>query len=24
VQVMRWWSKLVAASQRPEFKRAGT
>src|SRR4051794_38428526 len=24
VQLMRWWSKIVAASQRPEFKRAGT
>jgi hypothetical protein len=24
VQVMRWWSRLLAASQRPEFKRAGT
>lgn len=24
VQLMRGWSKLVAASQRPEFKRAGT
>jgi 4-hydroxybenzoate polyprenyltransferase len=24
VQLMRWWSKIVAVSQRPEFKRAGT
>ena len=24
VQFMRWWSKLVALSQRPAFKRAGT
>lgn len=24
VQVMRWWSKLVAVSHRPAFKRAGT
>ena len=24
VQLMRWWSKFVAVSQRPEFKRAGT
>ena len=24
VQLMRWWSKLVAVSQRPEFKRART
>jgi hypothetical protein len=24
VQLMRWWSKIVAASHRPEFKRAGT
>jgi len=24
VQVMRWWSKLAALSQPPEFKRAGT
>jgi hypothetical protein len=24
VQVMRWWSKLLAASHRPDFKRAGT
>jgi len=24
VQVMRWWSKLMTASQRPEYKRAGT
>jgi 4-hydroxybenzoate polyprenyltransferase len=24
VQLMRWWSKLVAVSQRPEFKRAKT
>ncbi len=24
VKVMRWWSKLLAASQRPEFKRAGS
>ena len=24
VQTMRWWSRLIAASQRPEFKRAGT
>ena len=24
VQVMRWWSKLAALSQTPEFKRAGT
>ncbi|HYE17155.1 MAG TPA: hypothetical protein VEA69_01860 [Tepidisphaeraceae bacterium] len=23
VQVMRWWSKLLMASQRPEYKRAG-
>ncbi|HEY7116542.1 MAG TPA: hypothetical protein VH475_08150 [Tepidisphaeraceae bacterium] len=23
VQVMRWWSKLLIASQRPEYKRAG-
>jgi 4-hydroxybenzoate polyprenyltransferase len=23
VQLMRWWSKLVLASQRPEFRRAG-
>jgi 4-hydroxybenzoate polyprenyltransferase len=23
VQLMRWWSKLMAVSQRPEFKRAG-
>jgi 4-hydroxybenzoate polyprenyltransferase len=24
VQLMRWWSKLVLASQRPDYKRAGT
>ena len=24
VQLMRWWSKIVAVSQRPQFKRAGT
>ena len=24
VKVMRWWTKLLAASQRPEFKRAGS
>ena len=24
VQLMRWWSKLVALSQRPDFKRART
>ena len=24
VQLMRWWSKLVALSQRPSFKRANT
>jgi hypothetical protein len=24
VQTMRWWTRLIAASQRPEFKRAGT
>jgi hypothetical protein len=24
VQLMRWWSKILAVSQRPEFKRAGT
>ena len=23
VQLMRWWSKLVVASHRPEYKRAG-
>ena len=23
VQLMRWWSKLVLASQRPDYKRAG-
>jgi hypothetical protein len=23
VQVMRWWGKLMMASQRPEYKRAG-
>jgi hypothetical protein len=24
VQLMRWWSKLLVASQRPDYKRAGT
>jgi hypothetical protein len=24
VQLMRWWSKLLIASQRPDYKRAGT
>jgi len=24
VQIMRWWSKLMTASHRPEYKRAGT
>ena len=24
VQLMRWWSKLMAVSQRPAFKRART
>jgi hypothetical protein len=24
VQLMRWWSKLILASQRPDFRRAGT
>jgi 4-hydroxybenzoate polyprenyltransferase len=24
VQLMRWWSKLILASQRPEYRRAGT
>jgi 4-hydroxybenzoate polyprenyltransferase len=24
VQLMRWWSKLIVASQRPDYKRAGT
>jgi 4-hydroxybenzoate polyprenyltransferase len=24
VQLMRWWSRLVLASQRPDYKRAGT
>jgi hypothetical protein len=23
VQVMRWWGKLLVASQRPEYRRAG-
>jgi hypothetical protein len=24
VRLMRWWSKIVALSQKPQFKRAGT